>query len=690
MIMSQQLSIGLSVLKDSFVAGVQAVRQAKKTVESPLLTIVFGSIHHNQEELLKGVCSQVDEDTVIGVSSYAEISNAGVSYGSVVVLLLGLDGCEVHKSHQLMDSDETQLGVNLASQIPKTLNNTEDLIQLGLLFRGIGCGYDTHSLKAIEDLLKHVSLFGGLSCGDYDLGMSHPEFWTSYQYFGQQVDAIGAGLNVLTLPKSKFKVSFGFDHGWTPVGPEIVITKADNETVYEVDGLPVLDFYRQFLGDKCSEDFFELMIQRFGFSIEREFDGKVKSLIRIPVGVNHDDGSIRFFPPENFQDKKVRLIQASRRGVIDGARNAAERCLKGLDGKKPHLLLVISCCTRAAILHSRTASEVQAIQEVFGEDVPLIGYYSGGEIFPFLSKYEDVISEEGAIGGSQYHATTIGVIALFIDDEDVKFDYPQNAILQLGDSLELNRIRDLLKGSEDILDDTESFLSELSQKTYNISELLKVQNDELSSSNRANLHLQDIVHRYTPHEVWKKAGESVARGDYELPEADVSRVFMFMDVKGFTSFSEKNSSKIVVEKLNEIFRPATEIIYDCGGDVDKYIGDCIFAVFRDEASAVRAAANIVSLFQGLKEKGNPFSVRIGLNAGRAIHGNVGANSRREYTYIGDAVNIAQRLESNCSPGGILMSKSVFEKCDYTFASAEEVYIPLKGKEEKMLAVQCIL
>ncbi|MCO4781933.1 MAG: FIST C-terminal domain-containing protein [Candidatus Cloacimonetes bacterium] len=688
--MSQNISIGLSVLKDSFVAGVQAVRQARAVVGSPLLTIVFGSIHHDQEELLKGVCSQVDKNTVIGVSSYAEISNAGVSYGSVVVLLLGLEDCQVYKAHSQLGSSENQLGLDLASQIPKHLNNAEELIQLGLFFRGIGSGYKSYSLKAMEGYLKKVSLMGGLSCGDYDLGMSHPDFWTSYQYFGQEVEDSGASLSILALPKSKFKVSFGFDHGWTPVGPEMIITKADKEKVYEVDGMPVLDFYRQFLGDKCSEDFFELMIQRFGFSIEREFDGNVKSLIRIPVGVDHQERHIKFFPPEDFQGKKVRLIQASRRGVIEGARNAAQRCLQGLNGRKPHLLLAISCCTRAAILHSRTASEVQVIQEVFGEDVPLIGYYSGGEIFPFLSKYDDVIQEEGEIGGSQYHATTIGVMALFVEDGNVKVDYPQNAILQLGDSLELNRIRDLLKGSEDILDDTESFLSELSQKTYNVSELLKVQNEELSLSNRENLHLQDIVHRYTPHEVWKKAGESVARGDYELPEADVCRVFMFMDVKGFTSFSEENSSKVVVEKLNEIFYPATEIIYACDGDVDKYIGDCIFAVFTNASQAVEAATQIIEMFQVLKQKGNPFSVRIGLNSGRAIHGNVGAKTRREYTYIGDAVNIAQRLESSCIPGEVLMSKEIFENCDHKFNSHQEVLIPLKGKKDKILAVQCKL
>ncbi|MCJ8346208.1 adenylate/guanylate cyclase domain-containing protein, partial [bacterium] len=97
---------------------------------------------------------------------------------------------------------------------------------------------------------------------------------------------------------------------------------------------------------------------------------------------------------------------------------------------------------------------------------------------------------------------------------------------------------------------------------------------------------------------------------------------------------------------------------------------------------------ILTLFKDLLKNGNPFSVRIGLNSGRAIHGNVGARLRREYTYIGDAVNIAQRLESNCKPGCLLMSPSVYENCGYKFNHSVEREIPLKGKEKPMLAIEC--
>ena len=97
-------------------------------------------------------------------------------------------------------------------------------------------------------------------------------------------------------------------------------------------------------------------------------------------------------------------------------------------------------------------------------------------------------------------------------------------------------------------------------------------------------------------------------------------------------------------------RAATELVYEHGGDVDKFIGDCIFAAFPTADAALKAARCVLALVARRRREGSPFDVRVGINWGRAVRANVGARGRREYTYIGDAVNLAQRMEANATPG----------------------------------------
>ncbi len=161
-----------------------------------------------------------------------------------------------------------------------------------------------------------------------------------------------------------------------------------------------------------------------------------------------------------------------------------------------------------------------------------------------------------------------------------------------------------------------------------------------------------------------------------------------MDVKGFTSFSETHRPPEVVAALNALFGPATDAIHACCGDVDKYIGDCIFAAFRRPDDALRAAKRLLKLVAAQRASGNPFDVRIGVNAGRAIRANVGSRDRREYTYIGDAVNLAQRLESNCAPGRVLISASAYRGSRVRFPTAVRRALSVKGRAQTVTAYEC--
>ncbi|QRO00432.1 HAMP domain-containing protein [Archangium violaceum] len=147
----------------------------------------------------------------------------------------------------------------------------------------------------------------------------------------------------------------------------------------------------------------------------------------------------------------------------------------------------------------------------------------------------------------------------------------------------------------------------------------------------------------------------------------------FADVVGFTRLSESQPPEIIVALLNELFTFATEIIQRRGGIIDKFIGDCIMAVWGtpqahedDALRAVQAAEDLrrwldVGNRRWRERWGIEIQLAIGVHTGPAVAGNVGSEKRMEYTVIGDTVNVAARLESMAQPGQILVSESTRER-----------------------------
>ena len=146
---------------------------------------------------------------------------------------------------------------------------------------------------------------------------------------------------------------------------------------------------------------------------------------------------------------------------------------------------------------------------------------------------------------------------------------------------------------------------------------------------------------------------------------------MFADVHGFTSFSEQHPPEVVFKVLNAYLSLATQAILEEEGTLDKFMGDAVLAIWNspdqqaDHAlRAVRAAVNIMrralaahTLFP---EPDQHLVFRIGISTGQAMVGNVGTNDLFNYTAIGDAVNLAQRLQMSAQPRQILLHKGTYD------------------------------
>ncbi len=167
--------------------------------------------------------------------------------------------------------------------------------------------------------------------------------------------------------------------------------------------------------------------------------------------------------------------------------------------------------------------------------------------------------------------------------------------------------------------------------------------------------------------------------------------FLFTDIRGFTTLCEGLSPKEVIPILNHYLDIETKIIFDNGGDVDKYVGDEMMAFFsgpRKEIRACKAAMEIrhaMILEQKNAEKKGlpPISIGIGVNSGTVVFGSVGAKTRKDFTSIGDTVNLAARLEGTNKAYGSksIISEAVYKELNDQFLCRELDYVTVKGKTE---------
>jgi len=175
-------------------------------------------------------------------------------------------------------------------------------------------------------------------------------------------------------------------------------------------------------------------------------------------------------------------------------------------------------------------------------------------------------------------------------------------------------------------------------------------------------------------------------------------VFLFSDIRGFTSFSEKNSPETVIEILNFYLNLQTETILSKKGDIDAYVGDEIMAVFKGPNKVERAVESAIDIVKSikkanmerLKEGHAIFEVGIGINSGDVVIGNIGSSMRMNHTAIGDTVNLASRLCSHAAAEEILVTRDTLEKSKRKFTTEAVNPINVKGKEKPIIIEKVVI
>lgn len=203
--------------------------------------------------------------------------------------------------------------------------------------------------------------------------------------------------------------------------------------------------------------------------------------------------------------------------------------------------------------------------------------------------------------------------------------------------------------------------------------------------------------------IWERKAEIFQHG--ELEPQEVTATVLFMDIRSFTSISEKMPPRDLLNWLNSYLEAMTNCIMDHGGVVDKYIGDAIMAVFgvpfsRTQAEDIKQdALNAIAACIAMHERLNQLNQQlravhkpvikfgIGLHTGQVVAGSVGGSRRLNYSVIGDTVNVAARLEAmnkevnSDSPYNLLVTGTTFEWVSDRYLGKEVSVIHLRGKKE---------
>ena len=208
--------------------------------------------------------------------------------------------------------------------------------------------------------------------------------------------------------------------------------------------------------------------------------------------------------------------------------------------------------------------------------------------------------------------------------------------------------------------------------------LLAQRFNEMTTGLREKLQLYQYVSQGTIQAVRR----SVAAGDDQQHAGQrIDLSLFFSDIRGFTSFSESRDPADIVATLNKILSIQAEIITRFGGDIDKFVGDEVMAVFATPQLATEAAIAIQRELGKRRAEIADLHVGIGIHHGTVVQGDVGSTNHKDFTVIGDTVNTAARLQAVSKADEILLSEAAAQqlKGPHDFSLVSHGTLELKGK-----------
>ena len=341
------------------------VVEKQKLIEP--LVLVFGNRFMLEEKTVYQELRQIFPDGhIVFASSCAEISSNTVNQNSITVTAIQFEKSKflIKTSNVLnKDLDSYKTGNELIQQFPEEGLKYTFVVSEGSFINGSQL---TKGMSAATN--DNLLITGGL-CGD---DARFEKTLASYNENPKEGELVAIGFYGDTL-----EISFSIHGGWTPFGPERIVTKSSGNVLYELDGQPALDLYKTYLGDKARDLPGAALLYPLNVTSENED----QSIVRTILNINEAENAV-ILAGDIKENSKVQLMMTNVDHIANASERAAKQALEHRQNK-PELAILVSCIGRKIVLDQRVEEEIEEVIEVIGTDTVVSGFYSYGEIAPF-------------------------------------------------------------------------------------------------------------------------------------------------------------------------------------------------------------------------------------------------------------------------------------------------------------------
>ncbi|WP_298417695.1 FIST N-terminal domain-containing protein [uncultured Kordia sp.] len=333
------------------------------------LVLVFGNRYLLEDKTILDEVKQLfnDGEFVFG-SSAGDITSQYIDDESITITAIEFEKSEfVIKTANVLENDEKIDSYNTGKKLIEQFDS-ENLKHVFIVSEGSFINGSQLTLgmnAATEDNL----LITGALCGD---AARFEKTIASYNELPKAGEIVAIGLYGETLD-----VSFSINGGWTPFGPERIVTKSKANVLYELDNQPALDLYKKYLGEKSKE----LPAAALLYPLKVKSTNEKQSIVRTILNINEAENSM-ILAGDILENSHVQLMMTNVDNIVDASEQAASQAL-AIRNTKPELAILVSCIGRKLVLDQRVEEEIEEVIEIVGEHTTICGLYSYGEIAPF-------------------------------------------------------------------------------------------------------------------------------------------------------------------------------------------------------------------------------------------------------------------------------------------------------------------
>ncbi len=331
------------------------------------LVLVFGSrLLFENPSIYSDIKSLYPDGEIVFSSTSGDIVSNSVKDNTITITAIEFEKSSfLIKTSNIKKSnfDSYKAGFNLINQFPADRLKYVFVLSEASFING------SELAKGINRANVNNTLITGGLCGDE---VRFEKTLASYNENPKEGEVVAIAFYGETL-----EVSFSIYGGWTPFGPERIVTKSKFNTLYELDNKPALDLYKKYLGDKSKDLPAAALLYPLNVKLKKE----KYSYVRTILNINEEENTMILAGdiPEN---SVVQLMMTNIDNIASASERAAKQALESRKNK-PQLALLVSCVCRKLVLDQRVEEEIEEVVNVLGDNVVISGFYSYGEIAPF-------------------------------------------------------------------------------------------------------------------------------------------------------------------------------------------------------------------------------------------------------------------------------------------------------------------